>query len=131
MRKSFILPESRPHYRRTKTFRIEHVRIELTVDLEGKRLSGECALRIAPYAAGLSSVGLDACGMSVSAVRVDGAAAPFSYDGERLTVTPPPLSLGPHDVTVAYSTSPQDGVYFIAPDEKHPEKPLQAHVAAV
>src|SRR5208282_4366982 len=50
----------------------------------------------------------------------------YDHDGERLTVRPgAPLSPTPHLLVVDYSATPKHGAYFIHPDEKHPDKPVQ------
>ncbi|MDG6898772.1 MAG: hypothetical protein JRN24_03430 [Nitrososphaerota archaeon] len=45
-RKSFHLPESRPHYPPRKDFNTSHVKIELALDFEKKSISGACTLEI-------------------------------------------------------------------------------------
>ncbi len=125
-RKSFNLPESRVHYPPPREIHVRHVKIELEVDFEKKRVEGACTLRIEPISEGLRRVLLDAHGMEIGPVAVDGAVCETVYDGEKLSVRTPPLGAGTHDLRVEYSTAPRDGIYFIGPDEMYPNKPLQA-----
>jgi aminopeptidase N len=124
--RSFHLPESTLHYPPPNDFHTEHVKIELSLDFERKRLEGSCSLTVAPLSAGLKNLAFDACGLEVAAVTLDGAKCDFDYDFKKLVVNSPhPLS-GPHLVKVSYSATPAEGVYFIEPDVEHPEKPVQA-----
>ncbi len=125
-RKSFYLPESFPHYPPPKDFRVEHVKIALDVDLEGKRISGTCTLKVKPVRDGPGEITLDACGLGIAGVRVDGKPAEYEYDGEKLRVKALTTSEGTATVDVSYSAVPNDGIYFIGPDERHHDKPLQA-----
>ncbi len=124
--RSFILPESTPHYQPQKDFHTEHVKIELSLDMSKKMLAGSCTLKIIPLSSGLKRLALDACGLEIKEVSLDGAPCAFEYDLEKLTVdSPNPLS-GSHSLRVAYSCSPTKGVYFIEPDPEHPEREVQA-----
>ncbi len=124
--RSFHLPESTVHYPPNKDFHTEHVKIELSLDFAKKSIAGVCTLTIAPLMPGLKRVVLDACGIQVDEVSLDGAKCEFENDLQKLTVTSPvPLS-GSHRLRVAYSTTSTEGVYFIEPDGEHPEKEVQA-----
>ncbi|MBI3859263.1 MAG: M1 family metallopeptidase [Thaumarchaeota archaeon] len=124
--KTFILPESSPHYPPSKDFHTEHIRIELKVDFAKRGISGTCTLRIRPVREGLSRVVLDACGLDVKSVAVDGNACEFEVDGRKMVVLPGKGLSGTHSVSVEYSAVPGEGVYFTGPDEEHPEKEVQA-----
>ncbi|MDG6942009.1 MAG: HEAT repeat domain-containing protein [Nitrososphaerota archaeon] len=124
--KSFHLPESRRHYAPPLEFHTHHTKIELAVDFEKKRISGRCTIEIEPTRDGLKMATLDACGLEVSKVTVDGEEAVFGYDGSKLEV---PLGQGGsrrRKILVEYSSSPSVGVYFTGPDIEHPEKEVQA-----
>lgn len=124
--KSFHLPESTAHYTPEKDFHTQHAKIELSLDFSRKRIAGSCTLTIVPIRPGLGRVVLDACGMEITEVSLDGSKCAFGYDQEKLTINPPgPLS-GSHTVKIAYSTVPLEGIYFIEPDGEHPEKEVQA-----
>jgi aminopeptidase N len=123
--KSFRLPESRPHYPPSRDFHTSHVKIELALDFEMKRMSGTCTLEIEPIVTGLTAARFDACELDIREVTVDGGPVKFEYDGSALVV---PLGKGgpKHTVRVGYAATPRTGVYFTAPDREHPEKEVQA-----
>ncbi|MDA4112971.1 MAG: M1 family aminopeptidase [Thaumarchaeota archaeon] len=125
-RRSFHIPGSKRHYLPDREYQTEHIRVELKVDPEEKTIEGSCSLTIAPLVDDLAAFHLDASEMHVKEVRVDGAEARFDHDGRRLTVRAgAPLSSGSHMVTVEYSASPTHGVFFVHPDDKYPNKPVQ------
>ena len=124
--RSFVLPESFPHYPRDRKFHVEHVKIELALDFARKKVSGTCSLRLTGIRSGLDSIELDACGMEIETVHFDGMERKVDYDGEKLTIRGDLSDGKTHLVTVRYSSYPQDGIYFVGPDEKYPDKPVQA-----
>ncbi|TLX99213.1 MAG: M1 family metallopeptidase [Thaumarchaeota archaeon] len=124
--RSFYLPESRPHFARSKAFHTGHLKLEIEVDLQRKRLEGRASLRIVPLRS-LQRIELDARAMHISMVTLDGGECRYEYDNEKLVViADSPLSRGEHEVLVSYAASPTQGVYFIQPDEAYPEKEVQA-----
>ncbi len=125
VRKSFRLPESSPHYPPRMDFRTSHVKIELTVDLAKKRISGACTLNIVPIRPDLASIRLDACELDIRSVTVDGAAAEFQYDNSALEVAVKPMDCE-RAVRVEYSASPREGLHFTGPVPEHPDKEVQA-----
>ncbi|MDG6993601.1 MAG: hypothetical protein JRN36_01725, partial [Nitrososphaerota archaeon] len=123
--RSFKLPESKPHYPPPLEFHTAHTKVELAVDFEKKRISGSCTLEIEPIKEGLRSARLDACGLEVAEVKVDGKGVAYEYDGATLEV-PLPAGEGKRTIMVRYAASPKIGIYFIGPDKEHPEKEVQA-----
>ena len=124
--RSFHLPESTIHYTPKKDFHTQHAKIELSLDMPRKRITGSCTLTIIPIRPGLNRVVLDACSMEIHEVSLDGSKCEFEYDQERLAINPSvPLS-GSHTLKITYSSTPNEGIYFIEPDKEHPEKEVQA-----
>lgn len=124
---TFHIPGSSRHLPPSKEFHAEHIRIQLRVDFEKKRISGACKTKLVPLREGISLLHLDAREMRVSDVSLDGVKVPFEHDGEVITVTSPgPLAIATHELRIEYSAEPRQGVYFIAPDEGYPDKPVQA-----
>lgn len=124
-RKSFRLPESRPHHRPPMDYRTMRRRIELSVDLQKKSISGTCTLEIEALREELTRASFDACELEVKSCMVDGSQVAFDYDNAVLTV-PLQARKGPHSISIGYSATPKEGLYFTAPDPEHPEKELQA-----
>ncbi len=125
-RKSFHVPGSRRHYLPDREYQTDHIKVEIRVDPEKKTLEGSCFLKITPIRQDLSAIHLDAAEMTISRVQLDGTPVRFDHDGERLAVRPAaPLSPAPHLLVVDYSATPRHGAYFVHPDERHPDKPVQ------
>ncbi|MDG7010769.1 MAG: M1 family metallopeptidase [Nitrososphaerota archaeon] len=122
---SFRLPESRPHYAPPLEFHTRHTKIELDVDFGRKRIAGACTLDIEPVRRESDVARLDAVGLDIAGVRVDGSPAEYDYDGDQLAVKLGPGG-GRRSVRVEYSASPKMGLYFPGPDAEHPEKETQA-----
>ena len=124
-RKSFRLPESRPHYAPSRQFQTKHVKIELALDFEKQNISGSCTLEIDPFSPTLERAVFDACELDVRGCSVDGTAADFEYDNKTLAVALKP-GKGKRSIRVDYAAAPTEGLYFTAPDAEHPEKEVQA-----
>jgi aminopeptidase N len=122
---SFRLPESRARYAPSLEFRTLHTKVELSIDLQKKRIAGSCTLEIEAVRKGAEVAKFDAVEMDITSVKVDGSPAEYDYDGKELAVKVG-AGGGRRAVSVAYSTSPKRGVYFPAPDAEHPEKETQA-----
>jgi len=123
----FHIPGASRHLPPDKEFHAEHITIQLKVDLEKKQISGSCRTKLVPLREGIAALHLDAREMRVTGVTLDGVRVPFEHDGNVLTVSPPgPLATAPHELRVDYSAEPRHGVYFVSPDEKFPDKPVQA-----
>ncbi len=121
--KSFRLPESRLHYPPQRDFHTSHIKIELGLDFQKKSIAGACTLEIEPIRKDLERARFDAREMEIRSVSVDGSPAEFRYDNAVLEVTLG--SAGNHSVRVEYSATPNDGVFFTAPDRENPGKEVQ------
>ena len=112
------------HFERDRPFAVEHLALDLALDLDKKSVSGSASLtlrRIDPVA---TEVPLDAVGFDLRGVTLDGRKAPYAYDGRTLTVTVP-ASTDKATLTVSYSATPRRGLYFLEPDEHVTDRPRQ------
>jgi aminopeptidase N len=125
----FPLPGDKPHYARDRVIDVRHIRLEIEIDPQDKRIDGAAHTTFAPINDGVSHIEFDAVEMEVRGVRLaSGASLSFTYDGEKLHI-----DLARHGgkageeltTVVEYSAHPRRGLYFIAPDEGYPDKPLQ------
>ncbi|MBD2579393.1 M1 family metallopeptidase [Oscillatoria sp. FACHB-1406] len=126
-RRSFELPGAKPHYNPDRPGQVEHIFLDLTLDLPQQILQGTCTISLKPVRANLRHLTLDAVDLNIKSVTVGSIAQPFEYDGEYLQIE---LLEPPGDKTfnlaIAYSLEqPQRGIYFIQPDEHYPNKPTQ------
>ncbi|MBD2072229.1 M1 family metallopeptidase [Leptolyngbya sp. FACHB-671] len=126
--KSFELPGARPHYNPDRPGQVEHIFLDLVLDIPNQRYQGTCSIRINPVRSGIDSLTLDAVNLQIELVQVDEVEQPFDYDGEQLQVRlKQETEAGqPIVVAIAYRVeNPQRGLYFIAPDQHYPNKPTQ------
>ena len=123
---------------RERTYDVQHIKIEVRLDLEKKTVDGVVTTSITPLADKLSSFKVDAVGMNIKSVKEclynqtdDPKKAetyeklPYDYDGKEITIKPAGgISKGsPFKYQVEYSTSdPEKGLYFIQPTASFPNK---------
>jgi aminopeptidase N len=127
-RKSFALPGSHPHYNPDRPGQVEHIFLDLILDIPNQRCQGTCTIRLNPIRSELKRLTLDAVNMQIDSAQVSGSTCQFDYDGEQLQVElSSPTTLGqPFELAIAYQLDkPQRGLYFIAPDTHYPHKPVQ------
>ena len=126
--KSFELPGAKPHYNPDRPGQVEHIRLDLDLDIPNQRYQGTCSIRINPIRDGIEQLALDAVDLTIESVMIGPIAQPYDYDGETLLVRllNPTQSGQPITVAIAYHVDhPQRGLYFIAPDEHYPDKATQ------
>ncbi len=113
--------------RRERTYDVRHIRIELSFDLEHKKVFGTVATTISSLRPNLREIALDAVDMTINDVEMDGSPVAFTYDSSVLVLRPStPLRID-QLVTyrVKYECTPRRGLYIIAPDASFPGDPYQ------
>ncbi|MFN6513064.1 MAG: M1 family aminopeptidase [Nostoc sp. CreGUA01] len=126
--KPFELPGAKPHYSPDRPGQVEHIFLDLSLDIPGQICQGSCSIRLLPIRNGIDRLTLDAVNLNIESVQVDEVSQNFDYDGEQLSIQ---LSQGTEIgkcllIAIAYSvTKPQRGIYFIQPDKHYPNKPTQ------
>ncbi|MGR3276026.1 M1 family aminopeptidase [Acaryochloris marina NIES-2412] len=126
--KSFEMAGARPHYNPDHPGQVEHIFLDLTLDIPGQSFGGTCQIRLKPVRSGIKTLVLDAVDLQIEGVKVGRAKQPFDYDGEQLQIhLKQPTTAGKvFTVAIAYSVhQPQRGLYFVQPDEHYPDKPTQ------
>lgn len=110
--------QTRPH-----PYDLKHVRWQIALHPENSSLSGVATNVLVPTK-GTKTITLDAIGMKVSSVTVDGVKAGFTNKSPILTVKLPKAGNGKKAmaVTIAYSTVPAAGVYFVPAKRAFPAK---------
>jgi aminopeptidase N len=127
-RKSFELPGAHPHYNPDRPGQVEHIFLDLALDFPTQSYCGSCTTRINPVCDGIDTLTLDAANLHIDSVQVSGVTQAFDYDDERLHVrlSQPTQANQPIDLRIEYHVEqPQRGLYFIAPTEDYPHKPIQ------
>ncbi len=125
--KPFALPGSQPHYTPDRPGQVQHIRLDLDLDLESETVVGLCQIRLQPVRAGIRSLKLDAVRLGIQSVRVNGEAQAFEADGETLQIQlGQPTGEDPLTLEIAYRLEkPERGLYFIKPNPHYPDKPIQ------
>jgi aminopeptidase N len=83
----------------TRQYDLQHLRLDLAFDWDARTVAGTATNTLVPLLPGVDSLVLNAAGLEVRKVRVNGAERPFSH--------------------------PQTGLYFVGPDRAYPGKPRQ------
>lgn len=125
---SFELPGARPHYNPDRPGQVEHIRLDLALDIPNHSYQGTCTIRLKPIRSGIDRLTLDAVNLTIAAVKVKEVTQTFDYDGEILHVTlQEPTQAGqPIELAIDYHVEkPQRGLYFITPTSHYPQKPTQ------
>ncbi len=126
--KSFELPGARPHYVPDRPGQVEHIFLDLTLDIPNQSYTGTCLTRLNPIRSGIDRLTLDAVNLTIQSVKIADIEQAFDYDGEQLNVClTQPTTIGEViELAIAYQVEkPQRGIYFVAPDKHYPDKPTQ------
>ncbi|MEH2063193.1 MAG: M1 family metallopeptidase [Nostoc sp.] len=126
--KPFELPGARPHYNPDRPGQVEHIFLDLSLDIPKQSYQGTCSIRLLPIRNGIDRLTLDAVNLNIESVQVDEIPENFDYDGEQLSIQlSEATQIGKSLlIAIAYSVAkPQRGIYFIQPDKHYPNKPTQ------
>jgi len=126
--KSFALPGAEKRWSRDRQVDVLHIKLEIELDpyaAEGDVcLTGKVTHTVRPFLDGMKVLHLDCAELDVWACTVGGKTAEFEVDGGTLSITLPSAAKRGKDLRVAitYSGTPRRGLYFVRPDEDHPDK---------
>ncbi|GAX43268.1 peptidase M1 membrane alanine aminopeptidase [Tolypothrix sp. NIES-4075] len=126
--RSFELPGAKPHYNPDRPGQVEHIYLDLSLDIPNQSYHGTCRIRLLPIRNGVDRLTLDAVNLNIKSVEVNEVSSKFDCDGEQLFIQlPQPTQVGVKLLmAIAYSVEkPQRGIYFIQPDKHYPDKPIQ------
>jgi aminopeptidase N len=126
--KRFELPGAKPHYNPDRPGQVEHIFLDLNLDIPNQSCYGSCSIRLLPVRNGIDRLTLDAVNLKIESVQVNEVTQRFEYDGEQLCIyLSQPTEIGHRLlITIAYAAEkPQRGIYFIQPDKHYPHKPTQ------
>ncbi len=126
--RSFELPGAKPHYNPDRPGQVEHIYLDLSLDIPNQSYQGSCRIRLLPISNGVDRLILDAVNLNIKSVEVNEVSSKFDCDGEQLLIQlSQPTQVGVKLlIAIAYSVEkPQRGIYFIQPDKHYPDKPIQ------
>ncbi len=124
----FPLPGDKPRYPRDRVVDIKHIRLDVELDLDNKRITGRAAHTFTPLNDELTWLHLDSVDLEIEAVTsASGVALAHSLSGGRLHIElPSPKNSGEEEtVVVDFAGSPRRGMYFIGPSAEYPWKRLE------
>ena len=127
-RRDFRLPGTIDQWPPDRPADIRHIRLELEVDPEQRRLDGVASLWLTPTAEPLRRLSLDLVELAVKSVTAQGNPVHFLHEGGVLELSfDPPFPVAQElQLDVAYGGSPRTGLNFVGPDENRPELRWQA-----
>lgn len=126
--KSFELPGAKPHYNPDRPGQVEHIFLDLVLDIPNSSLEGTCTITLNPIRNGINQLILDAVALNIDWVKIDDIEQEFETDGEQLQINLTELTEVNKTlkIAIAYSVkNPLRGIYFIKPDKNYPDKPTQ------
>ena len=132
---------SQQPYEPKHNYDVEHIKIEVKLNLQKKTLEGKVTTSIRSTVDKLDSFHVDAAWMKIKSVKewvhyhtnnpdlaVQFEDIKYRYNNKQITVIPshPIAKNFPYEYQVEYSVkNPERGMYFIQPDSLHPDKPYQ------
>ncbi len=132
LRWPFSSPPAERHWPRSRSYDLQHVKVEVSFAWEKKEVAGTVTLTLAPLADGLMHLAVDAAEMKVEEVALTRGREPartleFSHQGEKLLIV---LDRGyaadeSLNIAIRYRARPRKGLYFIGPDDAYPDRPRQ------
>ena len=125
-------PKGEPRYGPSRSFDVEHTRLELDIDQDAGEVRGRATITLKPFADGLGEIWLDAADMSFARVaikrgrRLRDAPGFKTYEDKLWVALDGSYPAGrPVTLVLDYSCRPRAGLYFIRPDEAYPDRPHQ------
>ena len=85
-RKSFELPGAKPHYNPDRPGQVDHIFLDLTLDIPHQSFKGTCTTTITPVRPGIAQLTMDAVDLEIESVLVDSISQNFDYDGEQIEI---------------------------------------------
>ncbi|MGB3403334.1 MAG: M1 family metallopeptidase [Microcoleaceae cyanobacterium] len=126
--KSFELPGARPHYNPDRPGQVEHIFLDLVLDIPNQSFAGTCTIHLNPVRSGIETLLLDAVDLEIKSVKIGKAKQEFDYDGQQLQIylKLPTEADTTIKIAIEYGVEkPQRGLYFIQPNSDYPDKPTQ------
>jgi aminopeptidase N len=126
--KSFELPGARPHYNPDRPGQVEHIFLDLVLDIPNQSFAGTCTIDLNPVRSGIETLILDAVDLEIKSVKIGKAEQEFDYDGQQLQIylKLPTEANTTIKIAIEYGVEkPQRGLYFIQPNSDYPDKPTQ------
>jgi len=127
-RRAFQPQHVEAKWARDRAANISHVKLEVALDFDAKKISGTATHRLSAITGPLERLEFDAAELEIKAIRAGGEPATFETADDKLRITlPRALNAGDTiEVGIDYAGHPRRGLYFVGPDTAYPNKPRQA-----
>ncbi|HLU65524.1 MAG TPA: hypothetical protein VKZ63_04585, partial [Kofleriaceae bacterium] len=86
MKREFALPGARARYSPDRVCDIRHIKIDVELDTDARRITGTCTLTLSPVVSGRTWLRLDAVELDIARVRRAGERLEHRHDGKVLQV---------------------------------------------
>jgi aminopeptidase N len=126
--KSFELPGAKPQYNPDRYGQVQHIALDLKLDIPNQICTGTCVTTLNPIRNGITSIVMDAVDMEIISIGLSGVSQKYNYDGKQISIAlTTALTIGQSvTIEIAYKLDkPDRGLYFIYPTEHEPNKPVQ------
>ncbi len=125
--RKFELPGAKPNYNPDRPGQVNHIFLDLAIDIPNQSFQGTCTITLTPVRPGITQLSLDAVDLTIKSVLIDSISQPFDYDQEKLIINLlKPTEKKAIKIAIAYQVNhPKRGLYFVSPDEYYPNKPTQ------
>lgn len=112
-----------PKYAPDRTCDVEHLRLDLSVDLPGKSMEALCTQSLRATYGPIETITLDACDLDIRSVKDGrGRDLPHTYLNHKLTVRFPEPITETAQLLISYRVQdPIDGLFFFGPEEHEPD----------
>ena len=112
------------HRAPNREFNMLNIDLNFHFDLINKKLLGEATETIIPLRMNYDSLHLDAVGMKIINIEMNGKDLPFKYGGKELTAAlDKPYNIDDTlTYVINYATNPKEGIYFVLPDSSYPNR---------
>ncbi|MDE5081448.1 MAG: aminopeptidase, partial [Trichodesmium sp. St18_bin1] len=84
--RSFELPGARPHYNPDRPGQVEHIFLDLELDIPNKSFQSVCIITLNPVRSGIEKLTLDAVNLEIKSVKIEDIEQTFDYDGKQLQI---------------------------------------------
>ena len=84
--KSFTLPGSTPHYNPDRPGQVEHIFLDLTLNISQQMLQGICTITLNPIRNDIKFLTLDGVNLNIQSITINHINQPFTYNGEKIQI---------------------------------------------
>jgi aminopeptidase N len=128
MTDSFNFAGAFTQYNPDKEGILKHLFLDLEFDLSSFSFFGKAKLLIQTFSKNTNTFSLNAVGMNIEEVKIDGEVVNYNYDGKTLVVNFDQESEKLQNLLLEIQyrvENPTKGIYFIHPDKDYPNQPWQ------